>query len=273
MKIKYYAPFFLVFFLLLPVLLVAQEREKTTIASLVCTTANQEILDLYTTGFAALEKTEYYNTAGRIFYQITQMDNKLCDAYYYTGLSLTKQDKDAAAYTYLYYADSLSTEPILHFKIALAESALRNGNVGLARKKYEEVKQYFPKHPEGYYGLALTATSIGDIVEGLVNTDRALAKYKTAGGLTKDKEQEIFFIKAILLRMNAQYEKAIEFFDQSKDKFGVTTDYLANYALTTYELYLITKNEKWKKDSQEALKQLQDLTELKEGFLEHFVYE
>lgn len=251
----------------------AQVDVPYSIADLACPTDNKELLDLYETGFSALQQTAYYNTAGRIFFQIIQQDKSLCDAYYYTGIALTKQDKDAAAYSYLYYADSLSTQPQMSFKIALAESALRIGNVGLARKKYEEIKQYFPQRPEGYYGLSLTATSIGDLVEGLVNTDRTLAKYKSTGGLTPEREQEIYFIKAILLRMNAQYEKSIAFFEKSKEHFGTATDYLANYALATYELYKQTQEEKWKRESQHALEQIQDKDVLKEDFFLQFTYD
>lgn len=251
----------------------AQETPTHTDVTLSCPTDNQEINTLYDMGFSALEKPEYYNTAGRIFFQIIQLDKSLCDAYYYTGVSLTKQDKDDAAYTYLYYADSLATQPTLSFKIALAESALRIGNVGLARKKYEEIRSDFPNSPEGYYGLSLTATSIGDLVEGLVNTDRTLLKYKNAGGLTPTREQEIYLIKAILLRMNTQYDKAIEYFEKSKEHFGTTTDYLANYALTAYELYKQTKEDQWKQKSQQTLLQIQGDPTLKDDFFQQFSYD
>ncbi|WP_410881651.1 tetratricopeptide repeat protein [Myroides sp. DW712] len=257
-------------FLLLGVEGWSQETISTTLS---CPTENQEILQLYKMGFSALEKEEYHNTAGRIFFQIIQMDKQLCDAYYYTGVSLTKQDKEDVAYTYLYYADSLASQPMLSFKVALAASALRIGNIGLARKKYEEVKESFPDSPEGYYGLSLTATSIGDVVEGLVNTDRTLLKYKHAGGLTPAREQEIYLIKAILLRMNTQYDKAIEFFEKSKEHFGHTTDYLANYAMTAYELYKQKKEEQWKQASQQALLRIEDKTALNDDFFEQFIYE
>ncbi|MGG5508190.1 MULTISPECIES: tetratricopeptide repeat protein [unclassified Myroides] len=251
----------------------AQTSPTYSIDELSCPTTNEEIVALYKMGFSALEQTEYYNTAGRIFFQIIQKDKELCDAYYYTGVALTKQDKDNAAYTYLYYADSLAIQPTLTFKVALAESALRIDNIGLARKKYEEIKQYFPDSPEGYFGLSLTATSLGDIVEGLVNTDRTLAKYKNTGLLTEQREQEIYFIKAILLRMNAQYDKAISFFEKSKPYFGTTTDFLANYALATYELYKQTKEAKWKIESQQALAQIQDKSTLKDDFIHQFNYD
>lgn len=273
MKFKLYKFILVVWILRSGTACLAQEEPSYSIAELACSTDNKEIIDLYETGFSALQKTTYYNTAGRIFFQIIQQDKSLCDAYYYTGIALTKQDKDDAAYTYLYYADSLATQPQMPFKIALAESALRIGNVGLARKKYEEIKQFFPERPEGYYGLSLTATSVGDLVEGLVNTDRTLAKYKNTGNLTPEREQEIYFIKAILLRMNTQYDKAIEFFEKSKELFGTTTDYLANYALATYELYKQTREEKWKRESQQALEQIHDKEALKEDFLLQFIYD
>lgn len=252
---------------------VAQVYPIYPVKELACSTENEEIIALYKMGFSALQNPAYSNTAGRIFFQIIQQDKSLCDAYYYTGISLTNQDKDDAAYTYLYYADSLASQPNLSFKSALAASALRIDNVGLARKKYEEIKQYFPNSPEGYYGLSLTATSIGDVVEGLVNTDRTLAKYKNTGELTPQREQEIYLIKAILLRMNMQYDKAIEFFEKSKEHFGTTTDYLANYALTTYELFKQTNAEKWKHESQEALLHIQDKETVKEDFFLQFIYD
>jgi len=273
MKYKGYTLLILLGFLFQGINGFAQENTVPVGITLSCPTENQEILELYKMGLSALEKEEYYNTAGRIFFQIIQLDKRLCDAYYYTGVSLTKQDKDDAAYTYLYYADSLATQPTLSFKVSLAESALRIGNVGLARKKYEEIKKNFPDSPEGYYGLSLTATSIGDVVEGLVNTDLTLLKYKQIGGLTPAREQEIYLIKAILLRMNTQYDMSIEFFDKCKEHFGITTDYLANYALATYELYKRTKQEQWKQASQQALLQIHDKAALKDDFFQQFTYE
>ncbi len=243
------------------------------IDNLVCKTDDKDILALYEKGFMALENPAYSNIAGRIFFSIIQKDKNLCDAYFYTGKSLTEQGKDDAAYTYFYYADSIAKQPVLEFKIGLAEAALRIENIGLARKKYEEIKRYFPNNPEGYYGLSLTATSIGDVVEGLVNTDKTFMKYKDFGELTKIREHEIYFIRAILLRMNTQYEESISCFEKCKEDFGSTTDYLTNYALACYEMYLKTKDEKWKIQSQNALQQIQDKKIVKEGFLERFVYE
>jgi len=43
--------------------------------------------------------------------------------------------------------------------------------------------------------------------------------------------------------------------------------------LACYEMYLKTKDEKWKIQSQNALQQIQDKKIVKEGFLERFVYE
>ncbi len=241
--------------------------------NLVCKTEDNEILALYGKGMMALENPEYSNIAGKIFFNIIKKDKDLCDAYFYTGKALTKQGKDTAAYTYYYYADSIATQPVFEFKISLAEAALRIENVGLARRKYEEVKRYFPDNPEGYYGISLTATSIGDVVEGLVNTDLAFRKYKDYGEVTKVTEQQIYLIRAILLLMNTQYEESIECFEKSKEHYGSTIDYLTNYALACYEMYLKNKEQKWKDKSQNALLQIQDKTKIKKDFFERFIYE
>lgn len=266
---------FLIVFWLFSVNVFCQSKKQPDYTSdnLVCKTEDNEILALYEKGMMALENPEYSNIAGKIFFNIIKKNEKLCDAYFYTGKALTKQGKDRAAYTYLYYADSIAAQPVFEFKIGLAEAALRIDNVGLARKKYEEAKQYFPNNPEGYYGISLTATSIGDVVEGLVNTDLVLMRYKDYGELTKVREQEIYLIRAILLLMNTQYEESLECFEKSKEHYGSTTDYLINYALVCYEMYLKTKEQKWKEKSQNALLEIQDKTIIKEDFLERFVYE
>lgn len=52
-------------------------------------------------------------------------------------------------------------------------------SITLPRKKYNEIKQYFPENPEGYYGLALTSAMLEDTKSDLENLDISVQKYKS----------------------------------------------------------------------------------------------
>lgn len=237
-----------------------------------CPFANEEIQELYQTGIKALNKQEHINIAGKIFFQIIQKDNTLCDAYYFTGVALTKQNKHKAALSYYYYADSLAVKSNAEFKEELAEAALRVNNVGLARKKYEELTKDFPEDPDGYYGIGLTATSMGDFDNGLAHLNIAEEKYKAEQSWTEKRINEVWLMKAILYTMNEEYKKAMPYFEQCQTAFGTIDDYLANYALAAYHLYLQTKEPLWKQKCQQTLEQLKGNEKLKQDFFELFQF-
>lgn len=255
--------------------LFAQKVKKEYNFSLVkleCLTDNNKLIDYYKFGFEALNYPRLANTAGKIFFNIIQEDKSLCDAYFYTGISLTKQDKHQAALNYYYYADSLATNSNADFKQALAEAAVRVGNVGLARKKYEELIIDFPNDPDAYYGMGLTATSIGDVQNGLNNLLIAEEKYLLEGTWDTIRKIEVFLMRGILFTMDKQYQEAINAFDHCSEVFNDLDDFNANYALASYKLYQESQDEKWKEVSKTAFERIKAKDKLRKSYLEMFDY-
>ncbi|MGL4584142.1 MAG: tetratricopeptide repeat protein [Flavobacterium sp.] len=235
-----------------------------------CPTDDTDVLDLFKTGLKALNSPKYYNIAGKVFFNIIQRDKTLCDAYFFTGVALTKQDKHEAAVSYYYYADSLSSKSNSLFKEELAEAALRVNNIGLARKKYEELIKYFPNDPDGYYGIGLTATTIGDIANGLQKLSIAEELYIAENTWTTQREQEVYLMKGILFITDTQYVAGLEYLDKCRTTFNTLDDFNANYALASDELFKETKDESYKAKALEALGRIKDKEKLNETFLQRF---
>lgn len=248
---------------------IAKEYTFETL-ELSCPTDDTDVLELFKTGLKALNSPKYYNIAGKVFFSIIQRDKTLCDAYFFTGVSLTKQDKHEAAVSYYYYADSLSSKSNSEFKEELAEAALRVNNIGLARKKYEELVKDFPNDPDGYYGIGLTATTIGDIANGLQKLSIAEELYIAENTWTTQREQEVYLMKGILFITDTQYIAGLEYLDKCFDTFHTLDDYNANYALACLELSKDSKEEKYKQKVIEALSRIKDKDKLNEAFLKRF---
>lgn len=235
-----------------------------------CPSNDIEVAELYKAGLKALNYPKFYNVAGKIFFSLIERDKTLCDAYFFTGVSLTKQDKHDAAVSYYYYADSLATKSNSIFKEELAEAALRVGNVGLARKKYEELTKDFPNDPDGYYGMGLTATTIGDIANGLQKLSIAEGLYIEENTWTPQRQKEVYLMKGILFIADTQYRSGLEYLDKCTDTFYDLDDFNANYAIACDEMYKETQDESYKVKIQEALSRIKDKEKLNEAFLKRF---
>lgn len=235
-----------------------------------CPSDDIEVIDLYTTGLKALNYPKFYNVAGKIFFSLVERDKTLCDAYFFTGVALTKQEKHETAINYYYYADSLASKSNSIFKEELAEAALRIGNVGLARKKYEELIKDFPEDPDGYYGIGLTATTIGDIANGLQKLSVAEGLYIAENTWTPQRQQEVYLMKGILFITDTQYRSGLEYLDKCFNTFSKLDDFNANYAIACDELYKETQDESYKIKIQEALSRIEDKKKLNEAFLKRF---
>ncbi|MFD0701469.1 hypothetical protein [Myroides pelagicus] len=238
----------------------------------ICPSEDVSIHELYDIGIRALNSDEHTSLAGKAFYQIIQKDKHLCDAYFFTGVALTRQDKHKAAVSYYYYADSLANGISDKFKEELAESALRVSNIGLARKKYEELVITFPEKPSGYYGIGLTSTSIGDYELGISNLILAEEKYIQNNTWTLQRKSEVNLIRGILYTQLQQYKNAVESFELSEEMFGELTDYLANYAWSTYNLFLLTRKNQYKEQCINTLIKLKNRKEIKQDFLDKFQF-
>lgn len=238
-----------------------------------CPTVNSKLIEYYKSGLEALNYPRLANTAGKIFFSIINEDKSLCDAYFYTGVALTKQGKHEAALNYYYYADSLSVKSNSDFKQELAEAAIRIHNIGLARKKYEELVKAFPEDPDGYYGIGLTATSLGDVDNGLKHLQIAEEKYVIEGSWTIARENEVYLMYGLLLTMAKKYKEAVVYFEKCSNTYDTLDDYNANYALVTYKLYLETKEDKWKEVSKLSFDKIKDKEKLHKSYIDSFHFE
>lgn len=240
--------------------------------NLECKTSNKEILEQYKKGYKLLNNSKYVNTAGKVFFNIIKEDKSLCDAYFFTGVSLTRQGMYKDAFVYYYYADSLAVNPNVFFKEKLAEASLRINNIDLSRKIYKDIVLNFPESPIGYFGIALTGTTIGDFENALENLEIAEKKYSKQGHPKKSTKNEIWVIKGILLTKHEKYADAIECFNKCEAMFGHLDDYNAHFAIASYHLYEQTQNKEWKDKSLKAFKRIKDQRILEDEFIKKYVH-
>jgi tetratricopeptide (TPR) repeat protein len=213
-----------------------------------CGTANSEALDYLARGINILHlnferKPEYYEKCAELFHAAIKKDSTFCDAYFFTGyaLSLTG-NKDAVVFYYM--ADSLSFNKSILFKLNLAAAALKMGPQGadLARKKYEEIIQYFPYSHQGHYGYAITSTIIGDYDKGLQQLDIAVDKYKKQ---YKKEPEDAVLLRGALLSLNNKHEEAIALFKKEvSNELKKEDNYKVHYAYSLYKLSEIKQDKK-----------------------------
>jgi tetratricopeptide (TPR) repeat protein len=248
-----------------------------------CPPANQEIKELFYTAFEALKEPEHVNTAGRILLNIITKDSKMCDAYFWLGVSLTEQSKHKNAVLYYYYADSLAPKSNLMYKRELAEAAIRVGVYGLAEQKYEELIEQFSSLPDGFLGMGILATTVSNAFPneedkeiedfqtiGLKNLIIAEEKYKAQKQWNKANSDKVHLTKAILFTLKRDYKQAIANFEVCKETYFELDEFNANYALACDEFYMQTKDEKWKKEALEAFNRIKNRESLNESFIKRF---
>lgn len=222
---------------------------------LYCKSQNAEALRLFNIGIETLYLNrsldkKYLKKTSDVFFKAYKIDSTFCDAMFFTGYTLRLLNDKNALVCY-YMADSLSNNKAIEFKSNLAAEALRFESVEgikLARKKYNEIIQYFPDSPEGYYGFAVTSPEIGDVEKGLENINIAIEKYKNTNQIVKD---DAIFLKGILLTLNRKYEEGLENLEKSFSTYKKDENYKIHYSLCLLEVSKLKNDEKMK---QKALK-------------------
>lgn len=146
-----------------------------------CKTENKEAKRLFDSGIKILNlnrdlNPKYLVANTEIFAKSILQDTTFCDSYFFAGYLLNLQHKYRDSYAFLKMADTLVNKPILIYKQNLAGICLKIDHYEEARKYYQEIVKYFPENTEGYYGIALTSTMIGDIGLGLENINIAEKK-------------------------------------------------------------------------------------------------
>ncbi|MFN3755152.1 tetratricopeptide repeat protein [Flavobacterium sp.] len=188
-------------------------------------------------GIECIQRNLYIGAANKIFQELIAKDSTFCDAYFFAGYTFKISNMPEDALFMYYMADSLSNNKSIEFKQNLAALSLQIGNDTFARKKFKEMTTYFPGSPEGFYGIALSSTTIGDVDYGLININLAEARYPTEN---KDAQ----FLKAILLNLNGKYQESIVYFEKVQSEFSKDDHFNGSYALSLYEVATINNDEK-----------------------------
>ncbi len=210
---------------------------------------------LFELGMDCIKQNLYIGAANKIFQDLIKQDKEFCDAYFFAGYTFRLSNMNKEAFVMYYMADSLSQNKSIEFKQNLATTSFLVGKIDLARKKFKEIITYFPESPEGYYGIALTSTEIGDVDYGLENIIQAEMKYQT-------ENKDVQFIKAILLNLNGKYLESIVYFEKVKSAFSKNDYFNGNYALSLYEVATLNNDEKMLKKAKKYYDKVKDKTQL-----------
>lgn len=221
---------------------------------------DKESKENFKLGIDCIKANLYIGGANRLFLDLIKRDSTFCDAYFFAGYTYSISNMDKAALTYYYMADSLSSKNII-FKQNLAYMASKLGSFKLARKKYNEMKEYFPESAEGYYGVASTSIFIGDTKNGLENLDIALRKYKENGITIGD---EVYFTQGILLTKDEKYRESVEAFEKMSGKITKNDEYRMNYAFSLIKIGKSDNDEKLIKKAKKVFEKIEDKSNLSE---------
>ena len=201
---------------------------------------------------------KYLRANSELFFRATKEDSTFCDAYFFTGYTSRLLNEFENALVFYYMADSLAVKPSVEFKQNLAMSAMILGSDEIARKKFDELKESFPENPEGYYGVGLTSTIIGDYENGINNLNQAISIYKNS---SNPSITDAYYIKAILLTLSEKYEDAISYFEKSS-KFKKEPNYYTHYSLALLKTAQKNNDEKMLKEAKKMYGKIEDKTQI-----------
>lgn len=242
--------------------------------NLYCKSENPQAVEKFNGGIEILKlnyqlNPKYFAANTSLFFDAIKIDKTFCDGYFFVGYTLRLQNKNDLALKYYYIADSLSQNKSIEFKQNLAVTALMLGKEKLSRKKYSEIIQYFPESPEGFYGFALTSPIIGDVDKGLENVNLAIEKYTNSGFKIQD---EVLFLKGVLLTLNKKYEESLEYFDKSYSSFKKDENYNTHYSLSLLKVAELKKDEKMKQKALKIYEKIEHKEEIPKEIKELLVF-
>lgn len=232
-----------------------------------CEMTDPKLNELWHLGFEALQYPKFYGHSSNAFLKIIESDKKNCDAYFMAGYTfrLRNMTKDAAVYYYI--ADSLAQNRSIEFKQNLAGTCIALGNIKLARKKYLEIAEFFPLSPEGYYGIALTSTMIGDSDKGLENMYKAVDIYKESKIKMNDDTE---LLLAILLTLNKKYLESLEHFDKCYSKYKKDDNFSVHYSYSLLKVSELNNDDKMKKKALKIFEKIKNKDEINEDIKMEF---
>ncbi|GGD99997.1 tetratricopeptide repeat protein [Planktosalinus lacus] len=244
--------------------------------NLYCGSSNPEALKAFNAGIellhlnSSLDKKTLNKTAD-VFFKAFKIDSTFCDAAFFTGYTMRlMNDKDALVFYYM--ADSLAQNKASVFKSNLAAEAMRFGNVEglkLARKKYEELMEYFPENPEGYYGIALTSPMIGDLKNGLNCINTAISKYLKMNHKVND---DVYFLKGVLLTLNEKYEEGIKYLEKAKSTFKNDENFKIHYSLCLLKISQMNNDLKMRKKAKKIFNKIKNKNEIPEFIRQQLIF-
>lgn len=242
--------------------------------NLYCKSENLQAMEKFKGGIEILKlnydlKPKYLAINSTIFFDAIKIDKTFCDAYFFVGYTLRLQNKNDLALKYYYMADSLSQNKSIEFKQNLAFTALMLGKDKFSRKKYSEIIEYFPESPEGYYGFALTSPILGDVDKGLENMNLAIEKYTISGNKIQD---EVLFLKGVLLTLNKKYEESLEYFDESYATYKKDENYNIHYSLSLLKVAELKNDEKMKQKALKIYEKIENKEEMPKEIKELLVF-
>lgn len=224
---------------------------------------DERSLKIFDLGIETIKRNSHIGAGNQIFHELIQKDSTFCDAYFFAGYTYRLSGMLKEAVVYYYMADSLANNKSIEFKQNLATTSMLVGAIDLSRKKFKEMTEYFPQSPEGYYGIALTSTEIGDVENGLNNINIAIEKYQK-------ENQDALYLKAILLTLNSKHEQALPYYEKVKSTRRKDDYFNGNYALSLYEIATLTSDEKMMKQAKKHYNAIKDTSKLTDFIKEKF---
>lgn len=187
-----------------------------------------------------------------IFHSQYRADSTFCDAAFFTGYTFQLLGQYKESMVYYYMADSLSHNKSLLFKVNLAKISLEAGVVDFSRKKFEETVKHFPTSPEGYFGIALTASIIGDYKNGIAAVNDAIRWCNRRK--IKDLD-EAYFLKGMLYTFDGRYAEGRELLGMA-EAYKEDDMYYAYYSLNLLWDSQAAEDEKLKKEAKRYYKKI-----------------
>ncbi len=192
-----------------------------------CPMPDKKAEKLYALGIECILRNSRIGSANQIFMDLVKKDSTFCDAYFFAGYTFRLSNMSKEAFAMYYMADSLSYNKSLIFKQNLAAVAMEGGLIDFSRNKFEEIIEYFPESPEGYYGIATSSVFVGDFQNGLTNLNLAMLKYKDNSIIIGN---EVYLTKAILLSSSGEFEKSLPYYERISGKLTKDDTYKIHYA-------------------------------------------
>lgn len=228
---------------------------------------DQDSREKYNLGLECIRHNLYIGAANKIFQDLIKKDSTSCDAYFLAGYTFRMSNMFKEAAVFYYVADSLCTKKSLLFKQNLAFASMAIGNVKLARKKYEEIKEAFPDNPEGYYGIGATAIIIGDNKYGIDNTVKAISLYNRK---SIPIGSEVYLTMATLLTKSNEHNKSLSYYKKVKGPLKKSYNYLGPYSFSLKKLGEQNNDEKMIKKAWKVYNKIKDKTLISEDLKKAF---